>query len=55
MVISWYQRGGTWYQKGVPVSSLYDSVPIIISSMDLLVFQEQMLAFNSGDNDNLRL
>ena len=45
VVVLWHQRGGTWYnivqmwwnlvpKVGVPVPSLYDSVPIKISSID---------------------
>ena len=45
VVVPWYQRGGIWYnivqmwwnlvpKVGVPVPSLYDSVPIKISSID---------------------
>ena len=45
VVVPWYQRGGTWYnilqvwwnlvpKVGVSVPSLYESVPIKISSMD---------------------
>ena len=44
-MVPWYQRGGTWYNivqmwwnlvpnVGVPVPSLYESVPIKISSLD---------------------
>ena len=45
VVVPWYQRGGTWYnivqmwwnlvpKVRVPVPSLYESVPIKISSLD---------------------
>ena len=45
LVVPWYQRGGTWYnivqmwwnlvpKVRVPVPSLYESVPMKISSMD---------------------
>ena len=35
----------------VPVQSLYESVPIKISSIDIFEFLEQILAFNSADGD----
>ena len=45
VVVPWYQRGGTWYnivemwwnlvpKVGATVRSLYESVPIKISSLD---------------------
>ena len=62
-MVPWYQRGGTWYnivqmwwnlvpKVGVPVPSLYESVPIRISSMDdFRIPRTNFLSFNSADSD----
>ena len=62
VVVPWYQRGGTWYKivqlwwnlvpnVGVPVPSLYVSVPLKFRLWMFLEFLEQILAFSSADSD----